>query len=170
MKVGFNPRLRRSWLKYRFASALFWGGWLGCTRHSRVTYAVVVAFSRTGDGHNHRQGATFAHSRNVTTQNRNFTTRADLSRPESEGRWVAIYSGHRLHRGALETGERSIAGPLSPVPIAVLRTVALFFAVIREAQAASTCTSSHTVSRRRQARRTRTATGMAGWCWPPISR
>ena len=33
---------------------------LGCTRHSGVTYAVVVGFSRTGDGHNHRQGAAFA--------------------------------------------------------------------------------------------------------------
>ena len=46
-----------------------------------------------------------------------------LSQPESEGRWVAIYSGHRLHRGVLETRERRIAGtvgPLLPVPIAVL--------------------------------------------------
>ena len=36
-----------------------WGG-LGCTRHQEVVVAVVVGFSRTDDGHNHRQGATFA--------------------------------------------------------------------------------------------------------------
>ena len=27
------------------------------TRHSEVTVAVVVGFARTGDGHDHRQGA-----------------------------------------------------------------------------------------------------------------
>ena len=30
------------------------------TRHSEVKFTVVVGFARTDDGHNHRQGATFA--------------------------------------------------------------------------------------------------------------
>ena len=33
---------------------------LGCPRHPEVIDAVVVGFLRTGDGHNHRQDATFA--------------------------------------------------------------------------------------------------------------
>ena len=40
----------------------------------------------------------------------------DRSRPESEGCWVAACSGDRLHPGEVETGVKSIAGLLSPVP------------------------------------------------------
>ena len=44
----------------------------------------------------------------------------DLSRPESEGCWVqpgvAACRGVRLNSGELETGGKSTAGPLSPVP------------------------------------------------------
>ena len=41
-----------------------------------------------------------------------------ISRPESEGGycWVAACSGDRLHPGEVETGVKSIAGLLSPVP------------------------------------------------------
>jgi len=38
---------------------------LGSTRHSGVTYAVVVGFLRTNNGHDHPQGAAFARCRCV---------------------------------------------------------------------------------------------------------
>ena len=42
---------------------------------------------------------------------------------------MAVYSGDRLHLGELETGGKSIAGPLSPVPGRCEFALPLIFAI-----------------------------------------
>ena len=69
---------------------------VACTRHPEVIVAVAVGFSKTGDGHDHRQGASFARADSYDSR-----ASRELARPGQSS-----VGPHRCRRGGRADGQQ----------------------------------------------------------------